>query len=226
MIKLTQRVKDLREASRTKVVTVDPERADIITSFYKQNLGKYSIPVMRAMAFKELCEKRTIYIGETELIVGERGRAPGAVPSFPEIICHTARDFEELNKRTQASYKSDKTTIDLYENEIAPFWKGRSFFNKVFSQLNDLWHECHEAGIFTASKEQRAPGEASIDETFFRVGIKDAQNRIADCLNKIDYLNDADALEKAEELKAMNITCEAIILYANRCSERAKDEVP
>ena len=54
----------------------------IQTKFYKENFGKYSTPVLRALNFLEICEQKTIYLGDGELIVGERGPKPKSVSTF------------------------------------------------------------------------------------------------------------------------------------------------
>ena len=61
----------------------------LMTEFYQQDLGMMSAPVRRALAFQYLMENKTIYIGEGELIVGEKGPAPKATPTYPELCCHT-----------------------------------------------------------------------------------------------------------------------------------------
>ena len=46
---MNERIQKLREISVNTPVHIDLERAKIETDFYKENDGKYSIPVMRAM---------------------------------------------------------------------------------------------------------------------------------------------------------------------------------
>src|SRR5690606_8019838 len=55
---MNERIRMLREESVTTPATLSIERALIETSFYKQNEGKYSTPVMRAMNFMEICDKK------------------------------------------------------------------------------------------------------------------------------------------------------------------------
>ena len=38
------------------------------------------------------------------LIVGERGPEPKAVPTFPELTCHSVEDFHVLNAREKQPY--------------------------------------------------------------------------------------------------------------------------
>lgn len=69
---MNERIQKLRELSVTTPVHIDLERAKIETDFYRENDGKYSIPVMRAMVLKEYFSKKTLYLGDGELIVGEK----------------------------------------------------------------------------------------------------------------------------------------------------------
>ena len=71
---MNERIQKLRELSVTTPVHIDLERARIETDFYRKNDGKYSIPVMRAMVLKEYFSKKTLYLGDGELIVGEKGK--------------------------------------------------------------------------------------------------------------------------------------------------------
>lgn len=70
---MNERIQKLRDISVNTPVHIDLERAKIETDFYKENDGKYSIPVMRAMTLKEYFSKKTLYLGDGELIVGEKG---------------------------------------------------------------------------------------------------------------------------------------------------------
>ncbi len=61
--------------------------------------GKYPVPIPESIELSlEICkQKKTIYIGKDELIVGgERGPAPKAVPTFPELTCHSVEDLHVL----------------------------------------------------------------------------------------------------------------------------------
>ena len=56
------RIEKLRLKSFQSQPCISIERALLETEFYNENYGKYSVPVMRALTFKDLCEKKTIYI--------------------------------------------------------------------------------------------------------------------------------------------------------------------
>ena len=96
---MNDRIKRLHQESLDTPATLSIERALIETAFYKENYGKYPIAILRAKNFYEICKKKTLYIGKDELIVGERGPLPKAVPTFPELTCHSVEDLHVLNTR-------------------------------------------------------------------------------------------------------------------------------
>ena len=202
--------------------TISAERAKIITEFYKENLGKYPPPILRALAFKELCEKKEIYIGEDELIVGERGPGPKLVPTYPELTCHSLEDLEILSTREKTRYLVSEEVFRIYEEEIIPFWRGRSLRDKMFSLLPQEWKDAYEAGIFTEFMEQRAPGHTAGDGKLFRMGLLDFKEKIAAALSRLDLERDPEAYEKRVELIAMDIAADAMIAYARRHAQAAR----
>jgi formate C-acetyltransferase len=131
-----ERIKKLREQSLSIRPYVTPERAKLITEFYKSDAAdKVSSPVRRALAFKYLLENKVVCISENELIVGERGPAPRATPTYPEITAHSLEDLRILNTRKKTSFAVDAETKKLYEEEIIPFWKGKAIRDKIFGEM-------------------------------------------------------------------------------------------
>jgi formate C-acetyltransferase len=220
---MNERVKRLRHLSFETAPSFSAERAVLVTEFYRENAGRYSVPVLRALNFKNLCEKKTIYIGEDELIVGERGPAPKAVSTFPELTCHSVEDLEVLNTRPMQRYLVDPKDVELYRNVVIPYWKGRSMRDRAFAEIPQEWKDLYEAGLFTEFMEQRAPGHTSLDGTIYRKGMLDFKKEIAEARAALDFLNDPEATEKDEELKAMDISCDAAILFAERHAALAEE---
>ena len=64
---MNERVRSLREQSLQAKPTISTERAELLTQFYKENSGRFSVPVLRALSFKHLCEHKSIHIGSGEL---------------------------------------------------------------------------------------------------------------------------------------------------------------
>lgn len=218
---LSDRIKKLREQSLNAVNRISAERALLVTEFYKSGVAAAEpVPVQRAMSFKYILENKYICINDGELIVGERGPAPKATPTYPEICIHTPQDLQILNDRKKVSFKSDEETRAAYRDIIIPFWKGRSNRDRIFASLPDEWKDAYAAGIFTEFQEQRAPGHTALGIKMFHTGMLDLKKRIAESMAKLDLAADPDAVDKRDELRAMDIVCDAIIRYAERHAEK------
>ena len=221
---MNERVRKLREQSVRAKPCITPERAVLMTEFYKSPIAEQSsAPVKRALALKYLLERKAIWIGDGELIVGERGPAPKAVPTYPEICCHSLKDLRILSSREKTAYTVDDVTLRVYREKIIPFWKDKSIRDVIFSKMSDEWNAAYEAGVFTEFLEQRAPGHTVLDNKIYRKGFLDFERDIDRSMDSLDLLHDAKAHEKMEELKAMKITADALIRYAERHAEKARE---
>jgi pyruvate formate-lyase/glycerol dehydratase family glycyl radical enzyme len=220
---MTERVARLREQSLEARPTLSTERAELITEFYRQDLGPVSAPVRRALAFRYLMEHKTVYIGEGELIVGEKGPFPKAAPTYPELCCHSLEDLDILNSREKIPFIVTPQARQVYAEVIIPFWRGKSMRDLIFREMTDEWKAAYEAGIFTEFMEQRAPGHTVLDDKIYRKGMRDFQEDIRRALANLDYLNDPEAYDKQEELKAMLICADALIRFAERHAEKAEE---
>jgi formate C-acetyltransferase len=212
---LNERTARLRQESLDAPVTLSSERAELVTDFYRAKEGLHSAPVMRALCFRHLCEHKGLWIGEGELIVGERGPRPKAVSTFPELTCHSLQDLRLLSTREKTRYAADERCFEAYEKRVIPYWSGRSMRDRLFAALPAQWHEAYGAGIFTEFMEQRAPGHTVLDDKIYRRGLLDFKEDIAAALSGLDPA-DPKASAKREQLRAMAIACDAAILFARR----------
>ena len=221
---MTERVRLLREQSVTTDPYISTERAKLLTEFYQSgNAEAVSTPVARALAFKHILENKTININNGELIVGERGPAPRATPTYPELCCHSLEDLEIVNSRDRTRFSVNEETKTIYQNEINPFWKGKTMRERVFGSMSKEWMDAFNAGVFTEFMEQRAPGHAILDDKIYKKGFLDFKQDIAHRLEELDYFNDPEAYAKEQELKAMSITADAVIAFAKRHAEKASE---
>lgn len=219
---MNPRIKRLREESLNTPPTLTIERALIETRFYKENYGKMPNCVLRAKNFYEICKQRTIYIGKDELIVGERGPVPKAVPTFPELTCHSVEDLHVLDSRELQPYHISQEDIDTYEREVIPYWKGRTQRERIFGHVSQEWKDAYEAGVFTEFMEQRAAGHTAMDSKMYHRGLNDVKKQIEEEISRLDYINDPIATDKEQELTAMSISCDAAILLAERHAAMAE----
>ena len=220
---MTERIARLRQQSLDAVPTISTERAELVTEFYQQNMAPMSAPVHRALAFQYVMEHKTICINEGELIVGEKGPAPKATPTYPELCCHSLEDLDILNAREKIPFAVSPEARQIYAEKIIPFWRGKSMRDLIFREMTEEWKTAYEAGIFTEFMEQRAPGHTVLDDKIYRQGFLDFKRDIQHNLQHLDYLNDPEAYAKQEELKAMLICADALIRFAGRHAEKARE---
>jgi len=224
MNQMTERIQALRRQSLDAIPRISMERARLLTEFYQSGAAeRASIPVTRALAFKHLLEHKELWIGDGELIVGERGPAPKATSTYPEICTHSMDDFTVLDTREKVWFRVGDDERRSQQEVVIPFWTGRSVRDRIFDEVDDAWKEAYYAGVFTEFQEQRAPGHTVLDDKIYRLGMKDFKAAIQSRIDSLDYYDDPHALEKREQLQAMAITADALVAFAGRYSEKLRD---
>ncbi len=219
---MNDRIKKLRRQSIEALERISYERAKLLTDFYK-NSKESSTPIKRAKAFEYILMNKRIAIYDGELIVGERGEEPKATPTYPEITLHRKKDLEALNNRPKVRYSVSQDVFDVYEKEIIPFWEGKTIREMIFKEVSQKWKDAFEAGVFTEFMEQRAPGHTVLDGKIYKKGMLDFIKEIDEEIEKLDFEHDSEAFDKKEELEAMKIAANALIKFANRYANLAKE---
>jgi formate C-acetyltransferase len=228
---MTERVQKLRKQSLEVKPYISMERAKIVDEVYRKNEGCVPTPVLRALVLKELMSKKKLCINDGELIVGERGEAPAATSTYPELCCHTLEDMEVMNNREKISFNVTEEDKRIQQEQIIPFWEKRSMRYHILNNMEEEWKECYMAGIFTEFMEQRGPGHTVADNKIYKKGFLQFKQDIQDAINNLDFQNDNEALNKKHQLEGMSIACDAIMIlgeryakYAKELAEKEKDE--
>ncbi|MBN2365085.1 MAG: glycyl radical protein [Calditrichaeota bacterium] len=220
---MNQRIRTLRQKSLSAKPYISPERALLLTEFYRSGISYHeSVPMVNALAFRYILLNKKITIGDQELIVGERGPEAKATSTYPELCIHSLQDLDILNGREKISFTVDTETREVYEKEIIPFWTGKSIRERIFAETDSAWKDAYDAGIFTEFMEQRAPGHTVLDDKIYHKGFRDIIRDIDAEIRTLDFLNDPDAFDKREQLRAMKICAEALIAFAERYAEEAE----
>ncbi|MDD4087827.1 MAG: pyruvate formate lyase family protein, partial [Bacteroidales bacterium] len=212
---MNKRIQNLRQLSLDAVPAISAERAILITEYYqKYAKNQPSVAIQRAEAFRYLLKKKEIYVHELEIIVGERGSAPKATPTYPEISLHSLDDLRMLDQREKVSFKVDKTTFETYKDQIIPFWEGRTQRDRLFAAMSENWIKAYQAGVFTEFQEQRAPGHTVAGKRLFSMGLLD----IIEEIKQVKQNKSASEIDQNhwQELEAMQLVAEAMIAYAKR----------
>jgi formate C-acetyltransferase len=226
---MNKRITALHKQSIETKPYINSERAELLTDFYqRQTTLEVAPPVLRGMALKHIMENKVLCVNDGELIVGERGPAPKATPTYPELCCHTLEDFEAMSRRTRTRFEVSDQVKKVYTETIIPFWRGKTMREKVFGAMSDAWMQAFEAGVFTEFMEQRAPGHAILDGKIYSRGLLDFQDDIRSSLRNLDHDNDPEAEAKEQQLTGMNLAIDAVLTlaqrYADKCAELAEQQ--
>jgi len=217
---MNERIQRLRSRSLQAVPSLSGERARLLTDFYKSGIARTApVPVQRAMAFAHIMKNKAIHIDPDELIVGERGPAPKATPTYPEVCVHSLEDLKIIAGREKVAFAVDDSVRDVYRDEIIPFWQGHSIRETLFAQLPEEWQAAYHAGIFTEFQEQRSPGHTACGSKIYHKGMLDLKLEIEAAIQALDFFNDPEAMEKKDQLEAMAVAADGMITFARRCAD-------
>ena len=219
---MTDRVKALRHESLNTQPRICMERAVLETEFYKKHEGTMSIPELRAKSLLHFMEHKTLWLGDGELIVGEKASGPQAAPTFPEICCHSIEDMEVMDARDLINFTVAPEDYDIQKKDVIPYWMGKTMREKILAVQTDAWRDCYAAGIFTEFMEQRGPGHTVGSFKLYEKGFMDYKADIAESIAKLDFHHDLEAVSKLEQLKAMDICCDAVMVLGRRYGELAR----
>lgn len=214
---LTAKIQKLRTASLEAEYILDSERGMLLTEFYRDHAAEqYSVPVQRAKAFEYIFKNKKLCVLPGEIIIGERGPAPKATPAYPEINLHSLEDLYVLNTRPKVAFKVEAETRINFEHTIIPFWKGKTNRDRIFTAMNSEWKNAYEAGVFTEFQEQRAPGHTVLGNKIYNKGLMEIIREIETRLLDLTGKKDKPHIAQIEELKAMKIVAQTMIMYAER----------
>ena len=205
-----------------KMPEIEADRAVLITESYKATEGE-PIILRRAKAFAHILENLPITIRPEELIVGSNSKAPRGCQVFPEYsYAWLEAEFDTVATRSaDPFYISEETKSKL--REVYPYWKGKTTSELATSYMSPEAITAIEHNIFTVGNYfYNGIGHFTVDYAkVLAVGYKGIIAEAEAALGKLDVA-DADYAARSAFLHAVIISCEAVINYADRYSELAK----
>jgi len=217
----TERITRLVEHLYAKMPEIESARAVLVTESYKQTENAPLI-IRRAKAFEHILKNIPIIIREDELIVGSSTIAPRGCQTFPEFSYEwLEQEFETVATReADPFYISDKAKKEI--KEANSYWKGKTTSELATAYMAPEALKAMEHNIFTPGNYfYNGVGHITVQyDKVLAIGyegiIAEAKAELAKC-----GVGDADYATKSRFLEAVIISCEAVILYANRYAELA-----
>jgi len=133
---MNERITLIKENILNALPSVDINRAVIFTKAHRENK---SLPlVMRnAIGLTQMFEELPISIRENELIVGSPTLQPRACQVFPEVQSGwLGAELNKLSTREWDPLLLKQEDKKILEEEVLPFWNGKTINERVYSQLD------------------------------------------------------------------------------------------
>lgn len=220
----TDRITFLVDHLYAKMPEIEADRAVLITESYKATEGQ-PIIIRRAKAFAHILENLPITIRPRELIVGSNSKAPRGCQVFPEYSYEWLQaEFDTVATRSaDPFYISEETKKKL--NEVYPYWKGKTTSELATSYMSAEALTAIEHNMFTVGNYfYNGIGHLTVDYgKVLKIGYKGIVAEAQAALDKLE-LSDADYASRSSFLKAVIISCEAVMNYADRYATLAKQE--
>lgn len=225
------RAGEILKEIRTQKPQIDVERGLYFTQSFKETEGE-PLNVRWAKALYHYAKNASVYIDHNQLLVGRSGKPGRYGILYPELdgnVLHIA--IEKLPKRKNSSFDITPEDAETVIHEIAPYWQGKTFHEDLAKALpkdtvrltynpdEELTSRyiVNETASFRSSLQWVHDYEIVLKKGF--LGIKkDAEEH----LKELDEYSPIDNMEKKPFWESVIITCDAIILWANRHGDLAE----
>ena len=214
---------------RARVISAEPhiciERARLVTEAYLEH-GHEDIYTLRAKAFDRVLRGIRVYILDDELIAGHQASRQRSAPLFPEFAVQWIIDeLDSLNVRPQDRFVVTDEVKEEFKEVIYPFWKGRTFGDRLQSYLTEnIRLQRYAATVFTVGcHEEQGLGHVALDyEKVLRKGLAGIKNEIEERSAVLFIWKPADYKKKLFYESCLTIA-DSVIAFARRYAARARE---
>lgn len=236
ILKQTDRIHRLYEKLQNSSNYVDIERAKYFTESFKETEGE-PLNVRFAKALLHTAQNIKTVIPEDQLILGQIGGPERYGVLYPELDGLFFGNLREvLNDRDESTFKIRQEDVDYLQDVVYPYWKGKTYYEDFASALpKEILRLTYEPGdikksryLINETETQNSSTQWVLD---YKIGIErgfeaikeHAQARIEEL--KASNPDDVPDLElRLSYQQASSIVCDAIITFAKRYADAAKNE--
>ncbi|MDR0448419.1 MAG: glycyl radical protein [Treponema sp.] len=218
---LTERMRDFREELLSQQPQVCAERAIITTEIYRANMDQ-SLAIRRALMYKNVLERMSIYIEKQTLIAGNQASGNRFAPIFPEYAMDwVIAELDEFDKRPGDRFFITEETKEQLK-KIAPFWEHNTVKDRGLAAMPESARIFYDLGIIKAEGNITS-GDGHVAVNYRRMlqgGLKEFRERAEQKLEKLD-LTDYRNLSKSCFYRAVIIVIDATGAFAKRYADLA-----
>jgi formate C-acetyltransferase len=221
----TLRVQQARERVLECRPSVDLERAKIVTESFMRTEGD-PVVMRHARAFREQCQRKTLFIQDGELIIGSPGSVIRAGNLAPDTKWQlVGEELDTISTRPQDPFLITEEQKRLFTEFIRPYWEGKSLYDAWLARMpEDICQLTEGTGLlFPDVQVEQANQYTAGYDWVINGGINDIRKRIEARLASLDDAKSED-YDKIVYLNALLITCEGMDILAKRYAQLAKEK--
>lgn len=203
---------------------MDLENAKILTESFRETAGE-PLCIRKAKAFRKQCEEKTVIIWEKELIVGCSGsKMRGGILCADTCWSILDEEIDTISERKYDPFYLRPEDREMFENEIKPYWEGRSTYEAWLKQIPEDCRDLRDTGqVYINRKAVRGWGETTAGYTqVINEGIESICENIRERKARLDLTVPGD-IEKDDYLNALLISAEGICALAERYAVQAEN---
>ncbi|MFT8394034.1 MAG: glycyl radical protein [Liquorilactobacillus ghanensis] len=219
----TERIKKLKAAILDTTPRIEVERARLITESYKETEALPTV-LRHAKGFEKILSELPVVIRDNELIVGTATIDSRSAQIFPEFGPQGLKDeFDTVSTRSADPFAiSEEVKTEL--KDIFKYWEGKTTSEYASSLMDEDTRKAYDAGVFTVGNyHQGGVGHLAVNyEKILQKGIRGVISEIIAAIKNADQ-TDPSWIEKEQFYRAALITLKAVVNFANRYAQKAKE---
>ena len=227
-----KRVFKLLERFDGQKPAIDVERALYFTQSMAETVGQ-PLVLRWAKALMNVAKNITVMVQDDQLLLGRCGGHDGRYGIlYPELD----GDFldiavRDLPTRPQSPASNSPEDSKIVVEQIAPFWKGRTYheaLNKALpAEVHKLTYDDPDGLISRFIVNETSSFRSSIQwvhdyEVVLKRGFNGLKKEMEEKLAALDPASPVDQVDKRPFIEATILVCDAIVLWAKRHADAAR----
>ena len=220
----TARISRLVDKLFEKMPEIEPARAVLVTESYKETENEPVI-IRRAKAFEHILKHIPIVIREDELIVGSTTLAPRGCQTYPEFSFEwLEEEFDTVQNRAADPFAITEETKNKLR-EANKYWKGKTTSDLAAAYMAEETLRAIDHNIFTPGNYfYNGVGHVTVQyEKVLEIGYEGIIEEVQNEWKKYGP-GDEDYVKRSHFYEAVIISCRAVINYARRYAELARQQ--
>lgn len=219
---VSERGQKLKQQVLACAPSISAERLEIVSRAYRDFEGDCAI-VKRARTLQRILERKTLYILDGELIVGNQAPRPRCAEIFAEFsVSWIIDELDSFSLRDSDAFEIDEVTKARLR-ELLPWWRGRTVQERAIAELPPECYAAHRELVYILTSLASGVGHIAVDyRRAIGRGLRSITEEAAEAAAAI-HGGGAQELRRRQFYQAVQIVCRAVIAFAGRFARYARE---